>query len=50
MISRETHPLPSLEEAARALDGEVSGKEVLCPGPGHSKFDRSLSVKFARGP
>jgi hypothetical protein len=31
--------------AARALGGEVAGpNKVLCPGPGHSPFDRSLSV------
>ena len=30
---------------ARALGGEVCGDEVLCPGPGHSNADRSLSVK-----
>jgi Protein of unknown function (DUF3631) len=29
----------------RALGGEVRGGEVLCPGPGHSDGDRSLSVK-----
>ena len=36
----------SLAQAARALDGEVSGDQILCPGPGHSARDRSLSVKF----
>jgi putative DNA primase/helicase len=34
----------SLRELARALGGEVSGGEVLCPGPGHGATDRSLSV------
>ena len=30
---------------ARLLGGEaVSGQQMLCPGPGHSKLDRSLSV------
>lgn len=29
---------------ARALGGEVSGQQVLAPGPGHSKADRSMSV------
>jgi putative DNA primase/helicase len=28
-----------------ALGGEISGGQVLCPGPGHSRRDRSLSVK-----
>jgi putative DNA primase/helicase len=32
---------------ARALGGEVAGRDtVLCPGPGHSSKDRSLSVRF----
>ena len=29
---------------AAALGGTVSGASVLCPGPGHSRADRSLSV------
>ena len=29
---------------ARALCGDVSGNGVICPGPGHSARDRSLSV------
>src|SRR5262245_410359 len=35
----------NLKELANALGGEVSGGQVLAPGPGHSKRDRSLSVK-----
>jgi hypothetical protein len=36
-----------LTEVARVLDGEVSGRDsVLCPAPGHSRRDRSLSVRF----
>jgi putative DNA primase/helicase len=32
---------------ARALSGEVSGRNhILAPGPGHSRQDRSLSVKL----
>jgi len=32
---------------ARALGGTVSGRNsIQCPGPGHSKNDRSLSVKL----
>jgi Toprim domain len=31
---------------ARALGGEVSGRQVLAPGPGHSPRDRSLSIKI----
>lgn len=29
---------------ARALGGEVQGGNITCPGPGHSKTDRSLSI------
>ncbi|MGE9007051.1 DUF7146 domain-containing protein [Leptospira interrogans] len=32
--------------AAKALGGDVAGRGVLCPGPGHSARDRSLSVTF----
>lgn len=35
-----------LRQAAHALRGEVSGRQVLCPGIGHSPIDRSLSVRF----
>ena len=35
-----------LKSMARALGGDVVGQEVVCPGPGHSRKDRSLSVKF----
>jgi putative DNA primase/helicase len=34
----------NLRAWARVLSGEVSGKGVVCPGPGHSPRDRSLSV------
>jgi hypothetical protein len=34
----------SLQQLAVALGGEVSGKQVLAPGPGHSPADRSMSV------
>jgi hypothetical protein len=33
-----------LKSWAAALGGDVSGRDVLCPGPGHSARDRSLSV------
>ena len=36
----------NLQTLARALGGEVSGGQVLAPGPGHSAADRSLSVKL----
>ena len=32
-------------ELAKLLGGDVCNEEVLCPGPGHSDGDRSLSVK-----
>jgi hypothetical protein len=35
-----------LYSMARALDGKVCGGQILCPGPGHSPKDHSLSVKF----
>jgi putative DNA primase/helicase len=38
--------MTDLRSAARALGGEVSGRQVLCPGPGHSPRDRSLAVRF----
>src|SRR5260370_1592149 len=39
----------SLRDIANALAGEISGDSVLAPGPGHSKSDRSLSVKPEAG-
>lgn len=36
-----------IRQAARLLRGHVAGRNsVLCPGPGHSRTDRSLSVTF----
>jgi putative DNA primase/helicase len=37
----------TLTEIAKALGGEVSGKSVMAPGPGHSAHDRSLSVTLS---
>jgi hypothetical protein len=35
---------------ARALGGEVAGRDtVVAPGPGHSRKDRSLSVRLVNG-
>jgi hypothetical protein len=42
---RQDHITMPLEQLARALGGEVSGHQVLCPGPGHSAQDRSLAVR-----
>jgi hypothetical protein len=38
--------IADLRAVAHELGGEVSGWQVLCPGPGHSARDRSLSVKL----
>jgi hypothetical protein len=38
--------LPSPREAGFLLGGEARGNRVSCPGPGHGKHDRSLSIKF----
>jgi putative DNA primase/helicase len=34
----------NLHQAARALGGEAHGGKIVCPGPNHSKGDRSLAV------
>jgi KaiC/GvpD/RAD55 family RecA-like ATPase len=36
--------ITQLKSWAAALGGDVSGRSVLAPGPGHSRQDRSLSV------
>jgi putative DNA primase/helicase len=36
-----------LKSIARALDGVVTGDQVLAPGPSHSARDRSLSVRLS---
>lgn len=38
--------LPSVREVARLLGGVPSGRNVACPGPGHSAADRSLHVRL----
>jgi hypothetical protein len=35
-----------LETLQRALGGDISNGQLLCPGPGHSPADRSLSIKL----
>ena len=37
----------ALRELARALAGDVVGGRVCCPGPNHSRSDRSLAVRPA---
>lgn len=39
--------LHSLRAIAYALGGEVSGGQVLAPGPGHRPHDRSMSVRLS---
>ena len=38
--------LPDVATIAKQLGGEVSGGEIVCPGPHHSAADRRLSVKI----
>jgi hypothetical protein len=33
-------------EVASAIGGEATGSNVMAPGPGHSRIDRSLSIKI----
>jgi hypothetical protein len=37
----------SLAQIAQALGGEVSGRQVLAPAPGHSPADRGMSIKVS---
>jgi putative DNA primase/helicase len=37
----------ALRNVAASLGGDVVGRSVLCPGPGHSPRDRSLSVTLS---
>lgn len=39
----------NLQNIAHALGGQVSGREVLCPTPGHSKRDRGTAIRIADG-
>jgi putative DNA primase/helicase len=39
--------MSALRNMAQALGGDVTGASVICPGPGHSPRDRSLSVTLA---
>lgn len=41
--------IPDARAIARALGGEVAGQQVLAPGPGHSRLDRSLSIRIEPG-
>ena len=35
----------ALRGVEEALGGEINGGQVLCPGPGHSRKDRSMAVR-----
>lgn len=37
----------SLQQLAVALGGEISGNQILAPGPNHTPKDRSLSVRLS---
>jgi putative DNA primase/helicase len=37
----------TLQTIARALGGEITGRQVVAPGPGHSAKDRSLAVSIS---
>ena len=39
----------TLSQIARALRGQIAGRQVLAPGPGHSSRDRSLSIRLSEG-
>ena len=38
--------MTNLSAIARALGGEVHGRQVLAPGLGHSRRDRSLAIRL----
>lgn len=37
----------SPSQIAKAMGGEAKGNKILCPGPGHSIHDRSLSIMIS---
>jgi hypothetical protein len=39
--------MKSLQQFAQALGGEVRGRQVHAPGPGHSTHDRSMSIMLS---
>jgi hypothetical protein len=39
----------SLNQIARVLGGNVTGGQVIAPGPGHRPHDRSMAVKIGEG-
>jgi 5S rRNA maturation endonuclease (ribonuclease M5) len=45
VINSQFHNAIDARSLASALGGEISGDQIRAPGPGHSKEDRSLSVR-----
>jgi putative DNA primase/helicase len=41
--------MTDLASIAKAAGGEMRGRQALIPGPGHSRHDRSLSLKVGEG-
>jgi RecA-family ATPase len=48
-VAENTDAFLNLQTIARRLGGVVNNDQVLCPGPGHSKIDKSLSIKINTG-
>jgi hypothetical protein len=47
LISDDGLIMTNLQAAAQALGGQIAGRNtIVCPAPGHSPKDRSLSVRF----
>ena len=47
MIRRSQPEAMDLRRIADLLGGDLAGgRTILCPGPGHSRRDRSLAVRF----
>lgn len=38
--------MSALHQYAKAWGGDVCGRDILIPGPGHSPTDRSLAVRL----
>jgi hypothetical protein len=44
-VPRNRGPLTDLRLIARVLGGEIVGRQLIAPGPGHSPRDRSLAIR-----
>jgi putative DNA primase/helicase len=47
LASLQEHRKMDLQTLRRALGGEIVGRQLICPGPGHSPKDRSLSITIS---